>query len=88
MQYKQQLPLADHEVVITFDDGPLPPYSDRIIDTLSSQCVKVTYFLVGQMARAYPWVVRREYNEGHTIGTHSLDHPLIFQNLRLDRGRA
>jgi len=85
MQYKQTLPLNDHEVVITFDDGPLPPYSDRILDTLSSQCVKVTYFLVGQMARAYPWVVRRMYNEGHTIGTHSLDHPLIFQNLPLER---
>jgi peptidoglycan/xylan/chitin deacetylase (PgdA/CDA1 family) len=85
MQYKQELPLKDHEVVITFDDGPLPPYSDRILDTLSSQCVKVTYFLVGQMAHAYPWVVRRMYNEGHTIGTHSLDHPLVFQNLSLDR---
>jgi peptidoglycan/xylan/chitin deacetylase (PgdA/CDA1 family) len=85
MQYRQTLPLKDHEVVITFDDGPLPPYSDRILDTLSSQCVKVTYFLVGQMARAYPWVVRRMYNEGHTIGTHSLDHPLIFQNLSADR---
>jgi len=85
MQYKQTLPLNDHEVVITFDDGPLPPYSDRILDTLASQCVKVTYFLVGQMARAYPWVVRREYNEGHTIGTHSLDHPLIFQNLPLEK---
>jgi len=85
MQYRQTLPLNDHEVVITFDDGPLPPYSDRILDTLASQCVKVTYFLVGTMARAYPWVVRRMYNEGHTIGTHSLDHPLIFQNLGADR---
>jgi peptidoglycan/xylan/chitin deacetylase (PgdA/CDA1 family) len=85
MQYKQKLPLADHEVVITFDDGPLPPYSNAILDTLASQCVKVTYFLVGQMARAYPATVRRMYNEGHTIGTHSLDHPLIFQNLSLDR---
>jgi peptidoglycan/xylan/chitin deacetylase (PgdA/CDA1 family) len=85
MQYRQTLPLADHEVVITFDDGPLPPYSDRILETLASQCVKVNYFLVGQMARAYPWVVRRMYNEGHTIGTHSLDHPLIFQNLGADR---
>jgi len=85
LQYKQVLPLNDHEVVLTFDDGPLPPYSDRILDTLSSQCVKATYFLVGQMARAYPWVVRRIYNEGHTIGTHSLDHPLIFQNLPLER---
>jgi peptidoglycan/xylan/chitin deacetylase (PgdA/CDA1 family) len=85
MQYKQQLPLKDHEVVLTFDDGPLPPYSDSVLDTLASQCVKATYFLVGQMARAYPATVRRLYNEGHTIGTHSLDHPLVFQNLSLDR---
>ena len=56
MQYKQSLPLADHEVVITFDDGPMPPYSNIILDTLASQCVKATYFIVGQMAQAYPWV--------------------------------
>jgi len=85
MQYKEDLPLADHEVVITFDDGPLPPYSNIILDTLAAQCVKVTYFLVGQMAHAYPWVVRRMYNEGHTIGTHSLDHPLGFERLGLPR---
>ena len=85
MQYKQDLPLADHEVVITFDDGPLPPYSNIILDTLASQCVKATYFIVGQMAKAYPWVLRRMYNEGHTIGTHSLDHPLGFEHLSLPR---
>ena len=85
MQYKQTLPLNDHEVVITFDDGPLPPYSNVILDTLASQCVKVTYFLVGQMAHAYPSVVRRIYNDGHTIGTHSQDHPLAFQRLSLQR---
>ncbi|MGA7034567.1 MAG: polysaccharide deacetylase family protein, partial [Pseudolabrys sp.] len=39
MQYRQTLPLNDHEVVITFDDGPLPPYSNIILDTLASQCV-------------------------------------------------
>jgi peptidoglycan/xylan/chitin deacetylase (PgdA/CDA1 family) len=85
LQYRESLPLEDHEVVLTFDDGPLPPYSDSVLDTLASQCVKATYFLVGQMARAYPATVRRIYNEGHTIGTHSLDHPLVFQNLSLDR---
>ncbi len=85
LQYHRTLPLNDHEVVITFDDGPLPPYSDRVLDTLDSQCVKATFFLVGEMARAYPWVVRHEYNEGHTIGTHSLDHPLVFQTLSADR---
>ena len=52
MQYKQTLPLNDHEVVITFDDGPIPPYSNSILDTLDSQCVKATYFMVGEMAHA------------------------------------
>lgn len=85
MQYKQTLPLNDHEVVITFDDGPLPPYTNIILDTLASQCVKATYFLVGRMAHAYPSLVRRIYNEGHTIGTHSQDHPLAFQRLPLQR---
>jgi peptidoglycan/xylan/chitin deacetylase (PgdA/CDA1 family) len=84
MQYKQTLPLKDHEVVLTFDDGPLPPFTDIILDTLASQCVKATYFLVGQMARAYPSVVRRIYNDGHTIGTHSEHHP-NFQRLSMRR---
>src|SRR5215468_5867419 len=81
MQYKQTLPLNDHEVVITFDDGPIPPYSNEILDTLASQCVKATYFLVGDMAHAYPSIVRRIYNAGHTIGTHSQSHPYAFQRL-------
>jgi len=84
MQYKQTLPLKDHEVVLTFDDGPLPPFTDIILGTLASQCVKATYFLVGEMARAYPSVVRRIYNEGHTIGTHSEHHP-NFQRLSMQR---
>jgi peptidoglycan/xylan/chitin deacetylase (PgdA/CDA1 family) len=85
LQYKQTLPLKDHEVVITFDDGPLPPYTNIILDALASQCVKATYFLVGQMAHAYPSVVRRIYNEGHTIGTHSEHHPRAFERLSMRR---
>jgi peptidoglycan/xylan/chitin deacetylase (PgdA/CDA1 family) len=88
MQYPDSLPLRDKEVVITFDDGPLPPYSNQILDILASQCVKVTYFLVGEMARAYPAVVRREYEAGHTIGTHSEHHPLHFGELPLERMRS
>ena len=83
MQYAQTLPLNDHEVVITFDDGPIPPYSNVILDTLAAQCVKVTYFLVGEMAHAYPSIVRRIYNAGHTIGTHSQNHPYAFQRLTM-----
>lgn len=84
MQYAETLPLADHEVVITFDDGPLPPYSTRALDILAHECVKATYFLVGSMARAYPDVLRRIYAEGHTIGTHSQNHPLIFDRMPIE----
>jgi peptidoglycan/xylan/chitin deacetylase (PgdA/CDA1 family) len=87
MQYADSLPLADKEVVLTFDDGPLPPYSNQILDILASQCVKATYFLVGEMARAFPAAVRRIYEEGHTIGTHSDDHPTRFGQLPVEKIR-
>lgn len=81
IQYRHTLPLDDHEVVITFDDGPLPPYTTRVLDALAANCVKVTYFLVGRMAQAYPNTVRRIFNDGHVIGTHSLSHPLTFRTM-------
>jgi peptidoglycan/xylan/chitin deacetylase (PgdA/CDA1 family) len=87
IQYPDTLPLNDKEVVLTFDDGPVPPYSNEILDILASQCVKATYFMVGEMARAYPAVVRRVYEEGHTIGTHSEDHPLRFGQLPVEKIR-
>src|SRR3979409_1323001 len=46
MQYHETLPLEDHEVVLTFDDGPLPPYTNRVLETLAAECVKATYFLI------------------------------------------
>jgi peptidoglycan/xylan/chitin deacetylase (PgdA/CDA1 family) len=87
MQYPRTLPLADKEVVLTFDDGPLPRYSNQVLDILAAQCVKATYFLVGQMARTYPGVVRRIYEAGHTIGTHTEDHPSHFQKLPIEKVR-
>jgi peptidoglycan/xylan/chitin deacetylase (PgdA/CDA1 family) len=81
------LPLQDHEVVLTFDDGPIPPSSTRILDILASQCVKANFFLVGEMARNYPWAVRRMYNEGHVIGTHSEDHPRRFGEMPIEKIR-
>jgi peptidoglycan/xylan/chitin deacetylase (PgdA/CDA1 family) len=87
MQYPDSVPLNDKEVVLTFDDGPLPPYSTQILDILAAQCVKVTYFLVGEMARAFPATVRRIYEEGHTIGTHSEDHPTRFGQLPVEKMR-
>ena len=83
--YKQELPLRDHEVVLTFDDGPIPPYTNSVLDTLAANCVKATYFLVGEMARLRPYLVRRIYNQGNSIGTHSETHPLPFQRLSMAR---
>ena len=54
MDYVESLPLNDHEVVLTFDDGPIPAYSSKVLDILASQCVKANYFMVGEMAKAYP----------------------------------
>jgi peptidoglycan/xylan/chitin deacetylase (PgdA/CDA1 family) len=87
MQYRDTLPLADKEVVLTFDDGPLPPYTDRLLQILASECVKATFFVVGQMARAYPQIVRHLHRDGHTIGTHSHTHPKSFDQLEFARAQ-
>jgi peptidoglycan/xylan/chitin deacetylase (PgdA/CDA1 family) len=88
MSYKETLPLADHEVVLTFDDGPLPPYSDKILDILAAECVHATYFIIGTMAKAYPDTLPRVYQAGHTIGTHSMTHPTHFKALGADAANA
>ena len=85
MQYRESLPLSDKEVVLTFDDGPLPPYTNRILDTLASECVKATFFMVGRMVRGYPSIVRRIYNEGHTIANHSQNHPFTFHKMSVEQ---
>jgi peptidoglycan/xylan/chitin deacetylase (PgdA/CDA1 family) len=81
MQYRETLPLDDHEVVLTFDDGPIPPRTTGVLEILASECVKATFFLVGQMARAHPGTVRDIEAAGHTIGTHSESHPLTFHKM-------
>jgi peptidoglycan/xylan/chitin deacetylase (PgdA/CDA1 family) len=87
MSYSETLPLVDKEVVLTFDDGPLPPYTNKVLDILASQCVKATYFIVGVMARSNPELVRRVSERGHTIGTHSMSHPILFRRLGLDQAK-
>jgi peptidoglycan/xylan/chitin deacetylase (PgdA/CDA1 family) len=83
MHYPGTVPLEDHEVLLTFDDGPRPPYTDRILEALAAECAKATFFMVGYMVRANPQTVRRVYNEGHSIGSHSQNHPVHFGSLGL-----
>jgi peptidoglycan/xylan/chitin deacetylase (PgdA/CDA1 family) len=88
MQYPETLPLADHEVVLTFDDGPLPKHTRPILEMLDAQCIKATFFIVGQMANAYPQMLRDVQAAGHTIGTHTLSHPLRMNRMSIDQNKA
>jgi peptidoglycan-N-acetylglucosamine deacetylase len=74
-QYPQTLPLRDHEIVLSFDDGPSPATTEKVFDALALDCVRANFFIVGEHAKDRPDLVRRAYREGHTIGTHSQTHP-------------
>ncbi len=87
MQYAETLPLNDHEVVLTFDDGPLPKYSNQVLDILASQCVKATFFIIGRQANANPQGVRKLVAAGHTVGTHSQNHPLTFNKMSMEQAK-
>src|SRR6185295_19387398 len=87
MQYGKTLPLEDHEVVLTFDDGPLPKYSNQILDILAAHCAKATFFLVGRQANANPEGVRKVRNAGHTVATHTQNHPTSMHKLPIERAR-
>ena len=84
---RETLPLADREVVLTFDDGPLPKYSNQILDILAAHCAKATFFLVGRQAQANPEGVRKVRDAGHTVATHSQNHPTGMDRLPLDRSK-
>jgi len=62
-------------VALTFDDGPHPGSTDRILDVLADLQVPATFFCVGKNARAHPELLRRIEAEGHAIGSHSFTHP-------------
>src|SRR6266700_5942705 len=87
MNYTETLPLRDHEVVLTFDDGPLPHNSDQILEILASQCVKATFFTVGRMAQSFPEGVRKVRDAGHSVGTHTQNHPTGFDKFSIERAR-
>jgi peptidoglycan/xylan/chitin deacetylase (PgdA/CDA1 family) len=77
--FPQTLPLRDHEVILTFDDGPWPPTTPKVLKALADECVHATFFLIGKPASEHPSMVRRIAAEGHTIGTHSWTHPSLAQ---------
>jgi peptidoglycan/xylan/chitin deacetylase (PgdA/CDA1 family) len=73
--FPQTLPLADKELVLTFDDGPFRPTTTRILEALARECVRATFFVIGRNAAAAPDLVRRIAAEGHSVGHHTWSHP-------------
>jgi peptidoglycan/xylan/chitin deacetylase (PgdA/CDA1 family) len=76
-------PRRPGELALTFDDGPNPAWTPRLLEILASHDVRATFFLVGSHAQAEPELVRRIVAAGHLIGNHSWSHP----NLALTSAR-
>jgi len=73
-QYAESLRLKNREVVLTFDDGPVHGHSAKVLDALAAECVKATFFMLGINVAEAPSLVRRAFEEGHSIGTHTFSH--------------
>ncbi len=83
-----RLPGSKEEVMITFDDGPHPIYTGKVLDLLAKRGVKALFFMIGERAVANPEVVKRVADEGHTIGIHSMNHTPEFTLLSAERVKA
>jgi peptidoglycan/xylan/chitin deacetylase (PgdA/CDA1 family) len=66
--------LNDHEVVLTFDDGPWLGHTPAVLKALADQCVRATFFSIGKHATYYPELLKRVVVAGHTVGSHTWSH--------------
>ena len=67
-------PSADSVVALTFDDGPVPSYTDSVLELLREENVSATFFVVGKLVARSPELARRIVNAGHELGNHSYSH--------------
>jgi peptidoglycan/xylan/chitin deacetylase (PgdA/CDA1 family) len=75
-------------LALTFDDGPDPVYTPKLLDILREKGVKATFFVIGKRADQYPEIVRRAWAEGHLVGNHTWSHYPLFCFLTPRRLRA
>ncbi len=71
--FKQLDFLRDHEVVLTFDDGPWPT-TPSVLKALAAECVKAIFFPIGKHATYYPEILKQVAAAGHSIGSHTWSH--------------
>ncbi len=70
-------PPRPDEIAVTFDDGPNPVATPRLLDVLARHQVRATFFLIGDFARQEPGLTRRIAEEGHLVGNHTMHHPWL-----------
>jgi len=84
--------VSGNYIAMTFDDGPHPQNTPRLLDMLRERNIKATFYVIGQSVNLYPGVVRRTVAEGHEIGNHSNTHRLLSklsdEELKLDLSRC
>jgi peptidoglycan-N-acetylglucosamine deacetylase len=66
--------LRDHEVVLTFDDGPWLGHTQAVLKALADQCLHATFFSIGKHATYYPEILKQVIAAGHTVGSHTWSH--------------
>jgi len=71
-------PAEGNRIALTFDDGPLTPYTGQVLDILQSRKVRATFFVCGKDVEQNPEIVRRIHSGGHTIGNHTWSHPYLY----------
>lgn len=70
-------PRGSKQIALTFDDGPNDPHTFKLLDVLDGHNVYATFFLIGKYVRLRPDIVREIVGRGHTVGNHTLTHPLL-----------
>ncbi|MFF2464687.1 glycosyltransferase [Streptomyces mirabilis] len=77
------LTVPDHRLVLTFDDGPDPTWTPKVLDVLKKHHAHAVFFVTGTMTSRYPELVKRIVEEGHEVGLHTFNHPdLSFQSTK------
>lgn len=69
--------VSDNSIAITFDDGPHPQLTPKLLDLLKDRGIKATFYVVGKNVEAYPEIAKRIVDEGHEIGNHTWNHPSL-----------
>ena len=77
----ERLHQGHNEIILTFDDGPTPGVTDKVLDVLKEKNIKATFFVIAEKAAIAPALMKRIFNEGHIVANHSMTHKKALNDL-------